>query len=463
MAYEKPKIEFIRDNVVRVLHPVPVGPVTHLTASVAATGTALTVRNNMGFANGDLILYEGYGNESAEIKKVNAAVTAGTSLTSTAVTFAHSIDCSLVKVLWNRMEISGAATPTGSKTSIATVDMDVSANHTDYIVTGTTYPYYFVRYYNSIDDTYSSYSDYLASTDYAPNTVGYVVSAAFENLNEPVSDKYPVRWLLEQVYQCELDVLRSKQHWSSMVELDYDAGDLATGDSRFALPSDIDETQGRKAILSVRIGNRTNMEYIDNADFNSLMEDVARTTLASTAAVGAVTLVLTDSGDFDDSGTVSIGGTDYAYTANDRSTNTLSGLTALTAQVDAGKDVWQNIDSGEPRRYAVIDGYVYFDCPVDSEWNGRNIYIDYFRHATRYMSYGDTLALNDVGLYIHWLEAQIKRRKSGGDLNPVDFSWSEYTRRKGQYMMLDRTMYGVRITPAVPDAPNRFPSWWPRR
>src|SRR3990167_6128663 len=103
MAYSAPKIERVKDNVIRIYLPDIIEPTTYLTASVVATGTTLTVENNDGFANKDAILLEGFGIESAEIIKVNAAVSAGTSLTVTAATFAHAINTKIHKILFDQV------------------------------------------------------------------------------------------------------------------------------------------------------------------------------------------------------------------------------------------------------------------------------------------------------------------------------------------------------------------------
>ncbi len=448
MSYEIPKLSFVRDNIVRVHHPDIIEPLTQLTASVAATGTALTVRNNAGFTNADLILYEGYGNANAELKALNAAVTAGTALTSTATTFAHAIDCPINKVLWNQIEISGATTTTGTKTVIATISMDVTQLDTDYVVTGTTYTYYFVRYVNGA--VYSSYSDAIAATDFPPNTVGFVRRAAFENLDQPFEGKFHSQWLYDSLWQCEQDVLKQKRKWSCMVEQDYDLGDVTEGMASVALPTDIEDKQTNKAVLGVRIGNKENMEYVDNAEFSEIMLDVAHTTLASTAAVGATSLTLTDSNDFDDDGSVMIAGTEYAYTANNRTTNVLTGLTALTAEITAAVNIWQGIDEGEPTRYTVIDGYIYFDCPPDDTFADRNIWLDYYKGSQRYNSDGDELLMNDPGLYIYWIEMAIKKKKGNGELTLGDQSAREYEKRRTLFALQDKNPYGTRMVPQVP-------------
>lgn len=459
--YEAPKVNLVKDNLIRVHNPMSISPQTQLTTNLAAGYSTLAVRNNAGFSNGDFILFEGYGNENAEIKRINAAITAGTVLACTAPTFAHSIDCSVEKVLWDQVKIYGTNTTIAVGTLIATVDLQVDSLYTDYVVTGTTYTYYYVTFYNSAGAVEGEESDLLLATDFLPNTVGFVRRAAFENIDQDFAGKYSHNWVFDQLYQCELDVLKSKDKWGSMVELEYDMGNITRNLCSMALPTDIEDKQTNKSILGLRIAGRDNMEWVDNDSFHDIMYDVHHTTLATTAAVGAVTLVLTDSRDFDDSGSVMIAGTDYTYTGNTRSTNTLTGLTALSAQIDSGADVWQGIDEGEPRRYTVRDGYAYFDVPTDSDWTGRNIWIDYYKTAQRYDSDSDTLLMNDPGLYILWLEIAIKKRRSGGDLPQNDNSWKEYERRKALLTLKDKNPYDLRMVPLMPDIRNRKQfGWW---
>ena len=126
MAYPAPRLKLVRDNVLRIYHPEPVEPKSYLTAAVSATGTTLTVRSNAGFSNTDpqsLLLLESLGSANAEIKRVNGAITAGTSLTCQALTFAHAIDTPVQAMLFDQFEVSGSSTATGTKTAIATTNI----------------------------------------------------------------------------------------------------------------------------------------------------------------------------------------------------------------------------------------------------------------------------------------------------------------------------------------------------
>lgn len=451
MAYQKPELNLIRDNVIRVYQPEVVEPLTYLTATVAAAGTALTVRDNSGFANYDLLLFEGFGVEGAEIKKVNGVVTAGTSMTASTLTFAHGIDTLVQKVLFNQIEISGAATLTGSKTVIATIDINAGANYNDYIVSGTTYAYYFARFYNSLAQTpyYGEYSDGLVSTDFTPLMVGFIRRNAFKNAGEIFGGKYDNQWLYDQLYLCEEDLMKAKPRWGQLVINDYDLGNITTGDARIALPSDISDDETNKSIFGLRISTNDNMSYIPVPEFENLMYGVGQTTLASTAAIGATTLVLTDSNDFADSGSVNIGGTSYSYTTNTRSTDTLSGLTALSAEITAGVNVWQNITFGQPYQYTVKNGYIYWPIPPSSDFNGRNVWIDYYKTATRQNSDTDIVSFNDSQLYISWLEMAIKKEKNNGEIAPTDSSFIQYNLRKQQLIIQDKIPAGLKLIPGT--------------
>jgi hypothetical protein len=456
MAYPVPHIKRVGENVIRVYHPEVVEPSTYLTATVAASGTTLTVKSNLGFSNDDpqdLLLFEGFGSEGAEIKRINGAITAGTSLTVAAVTFNHAIDTRISKVLFNQVELSGATALAGSKTSIATVAINVSGLYTDYIVTGTTYAFYFARFYNSLATTpyYGGYSDGISASDYDTNTVGYVKRNAFSTLNEEPGEKFSDVWIFDKVYEGERDVTKRLKRWSWLINEDYDAGNAATGVISFTLPTNIEDNKTNKSILGLRIGTGENLEYLGKAEYEERQVGVAHTTTSTTATIGATTLVLTDSRDFDDSGSVNIAGTSYTYTANTRSTGTLSGLTALAAEITSGTDVWQDATFGEPRFYTVIEGDVYLDVPVSSDFNGRNIWLDYYITPTKANSDGDALTVNDPMVIQLYLEREIKRKKLSGELPKDDISNVLYEQRVALLIMNELSGQPISLRPVVPD------------
>lgn len=143
---------------------------TYLTAAVAAAGTTLTVKDNTGISNGDYLILGEIGEEGTEIKAVNGAVTAGTSITITAVTFAHGVDTPIYRADFNQCEFSRATTLTGSKSVLNTGSITPDQQFTIYDDTTNTTGYGFVRWKNSTDASYSSYSagvNYEHTGDYS--------------------------------------------------------------------------------------------------------------------------------------------------------------------------------------------------------------------------------------------------------------------------------------------------------
>jgi hypothetical protein len=461
MAYVAPSVNLVGNNLIRINHPGLLEPKTYLTVLANAGETTLTVAGNAGFSNTDpqdLLLFGALGTENAEIKRINGAISAGTSLTVQALTFAHGIDTPVNKILFDQVEISGAATAAGSKTVIDTINIRVGDSVTDFVVTGSTYAYYFVRFKNSLSTTpyFGDYSDALLAAGFDPKNVGFIIRNAFENVGEkPGEGIFGYQWIYDQIYLGELEVTKTLPRWSWLRIDDYDAGNSATGDSGFTLPTNIEDKRTNKSILGVRIGTGENMNYIDQAEFQSRRNGVALSTLSVTATIGATSFTLADSRDYADAGSVNIAGTTYAYTLNTRSTGVLSGITAIPAEITAGANVWQNVTFAEPFEYTVTDGEVKFTYPVSSSFNGMNYWIDYYSTVTRVNSDGDTITVNDPYLIQLWLEMKIKAKKDAGKLSANDFTVLEYQKRSALLIRNERSGQSLSLVPGVPSIARR--------
>lgn len=139
---------------------------TYLTDSVAVAGTVLTVKavDSNAWADNDWVCVGEIGSKNAEILQLNGAVSDGTSLTvdnagSGGARFAHAIGEPVYRLDYNQVEFSHATTETGSKTVIATNEIQVDDLNTRYEDTTYTTGYGFVRFKNSTTTTYSAYSD----------------------------------------------------------------------------------------------------------------------------------------------------------------------------------------------------------------------------------------------------------------------------------------------------------------
>jgi len=454
MSYQTPRLELIKDNLVRIYHPDRLAsPLTNTTAAAIASATTLTVRNNEGFAVDDLVLIEDYDASVAEIKKITNAITAGTSLIVSALTFAHGVSVQVRKILFDQAEISSSATPTGAKVVISTIALQVANRATEFVVTTSSNAYYFVRYKNSNTANFSDYSDAIASTDFTPDQVGFLRRLALESIGDQFDKGYSANWFYDQVYLCERDILKKKQQWSVLTVKEYDAGNVVTGMEKIALPSNFNNTKSEDALMSIRIGVRTALRFLDWSAFQERMSGVALST-CSLVSISDTSVTLVDSRDFADSGSITIAGTAYSYTTNTRSTGVLSGFTAFTASITASSNVWQGTTFGEPSYYSVNNGFVYFDRPISSDLSDRNIWMDYRRDASRPDSDGDLVMFDDPLLYINYLALQIKKRRTGDEGVPSsDPTRIEYEMRKKETAMRDKNPLGLRMVPAINEDP----------
>ena len=147
---------------------------TYLTTAAAASAVALTVAStdmvaagtsSNVWADNDYMIVGELGSETAEVMQMAAAVTSATSLTidregsAGGLRFSHPIGSPVYRIDYNQVEFSRATTITGTKTVLATVNLQPDDEVTRYDDTSSTTGYGFVRFKNSTGTTYSSYSD----------------------------------------------------------------------------------------------------------------------------------------------------------------------------------------------------------------------------------------------------------------------------------------------------------------
>lgn len=166
---------------------------SYLTTGIASGATTLTVRavDSNAWADDDWIIVGEIGNKNAEILQVNGAVSDGTSLTidnagSGGSRFAHAVNEPVYRIDYNQVEFSRATTETGTKTVLATNEIQVDDEFTRYEDTTNTTGYGFVRFVNTTPtpDLYSSYSDGIPYTGYTAKSLGRMIKLVRRRLGE---------------------------------------------------------------------------------------------------------------------------------------------------------------------------------------------------------------------------------------------------------------------------------------
>ena len=394
-------------------------PKSALNASASSGENTITIYSINNFAVNEVLLIGDFGDEGSEIIKTHAATApAGNTVTlASNLVKAHPKDAPVYVIAYDQIEVSHADTLTGSKTILSTFNIDAEVADTVYRDVTTSSGYYFVRYKNSITSVYSSYADGVPYTGYAINTVGYLIYNVMASLNKEFSDTLTHDILIKRI-NAGLSFIRGKlKRWSNHQEFNYVVDQINRGEYKFALPSTYYDKNSNKSCLAVRIGSSEALTYKDKVEFNTLMEDVDHTTVATEGAVGATSLALANTSDLASSGTIDvfISNTKYtiAYTTNTTSTNTLSGIatsgsSSIQVTLPVGTDVWYNESEGTPYYFSIWDGYLYINELVDSTDAGKNIYMDFYTDIVQVDSDADVLSPVRYDMLEYWLRWEIR-------------------------------------------------------
>ena len=358
---------------------------SNLKIDYASGVSAITVYSISQFAINQVILIGEFGNEGSEIIKTHSS-TAPTGFTVTltsATTKPHAKDCPVYIIPYDQIEFSHSVTLGGTKTVLATSNVDPEMDTMTYEDATNTSGYYFTRYINSIGSTFSDYSDGVPFSGLPTNTVGYAIDTAMTELYTSFSDKLTYSMCIGFAKQMLSSVRLELKSWSKYSKIDYVVGEVSQGVRKYALPSDIYDQNSDRSILNLRVGNSYPLTFIDRREYLEKTEDVTYTEVYTQATAGATSLVLDDTDDLDDTGSVDVyvSGTKYTidYTVNTRSTNTLTvAASEITVTLPVDSPVWQGVEEDEPTYYNISDGYIYLWPIISDDYEGRNLILDYY-------------------------------------------------------------------------------------
>lgn len=377
---------------------------------------AITVYSITQFAVNQVLCIGEFGSESAEIVKTHAS-TAPTGFTVTLasnLTKSHQKDAPVIILDFDQVEFLHAATLTGEKSALGSVTtIDPESDLMTYNDTTNTSGYYFTRYKNSITTTYSDYSDGVPYTGLPEDTVGYAINQAMTDLHASFNDTLTYSKLLSWTNQMLRLVRGKKKAWSNNQEFDYEVAEIVMGTRRYALPVTLYDKNSNRTVLNVKVGNEVPLLYFDRSEYLQATEDVVYTEVATQAGIGATSLVLDDTADLSDSGTVDVfvSGVKYSveYTVNTRSTNTLTvAADQITVIFPVDSPVWQDIEEDQPQFYNISDGYLYLWPMADSDYEGRNIIMDFYTDIVSVDSDMDVITGPRFDMLVHYLKFKIR-------------------------------------------------------
>jgi len=428
---------------------------TFLSTDADAGVTTLTVESGNKFAASEYLLIGNFGAENAEIVNISAAD--ATTVTSTATVFPHSRGEKITFIPYNQI-IPERSTDSGATFSaITTVNIRADALET-YIqrTSDASTDFYRVRFSNATTALLSSFSDGLVATGYNEGTAGQIIRDALQSLGETIDGKILTKEFLFTALKDgrnEVDRHVIVERWSFRTIFDFDAGDVIPGRYQITLPTNLRDPDTYKNILAVSIGkSKVPILPVDKREMNRWYTGIARGTLNGALSASASSIVLTSSGDFDESGAVSIAAEDITeeidvanYTTNTESTATLGTVTNVAVNHATLRDVWQGASFGLPIEYTVDNGLITFSQPFDNNRAGENIWIDYYAEITHADSDGDVLDEPFFHIYVPYLRYRIKLRKNPQMNKNTDSDYQEWTKGRDENAEREFTGNDLRI------------------
>ena len=248
-----------------------------LSSAGASAASTISVYSIANFAVNDILLVGEFGQEGSEIIATHATTSpTGTTVTLTSTLVkAHPKDTKVYIIPYNQVAFYNAATVAGSKTTLTTTAIDPEKEETTY-ADSTGSGYYFVRWYNSVDNTYGEYSDGIPYSGYESDTVGYIINQSLAETNKTVSDILTYDMLINEVNSC-LTYIRGKLKRSSNTQTfnyELDAA-LVEDDYTWTLPTDYYDKNSNKSCMQVWIEDKDNLTYVDKQEFDDYDRDAS--------------------------------------------------------------------------------------------------------------------------------------------------------------------------------------------
>lgn len=154
-----------------------------MTAAATVAGTTLTVKavDTNAWSDNDWIIVGEIGTQNAEVMQINGAVSDGTSLTvdnagSGGLRFAHSVDEPVYRIDYNKYRVYRSTTVDGTKTLLATQELQPDFFESMYEDKANISGYGFVAFYNSFTTAVSPYSDAIPYTGQNPKALASMIT-----------------------------------------------------------------------------------------------------------------------------------------------------------------------------------------------------------------------------------------------------------------------------------------------
>lgn len=172
-------------------------PVTWLTQPSAVGATQLTVKavDNNAWNDNDWVIVGDIGTPNSEVLQINGSVNDGVTLTvdnagAGGARFAHSVDEPIFRIDYNMIKWYRSLTPTGTKTLMATTELqtaDYDSFYDDTVIAHTT-GYGFAAFFNSFTFGTSPFSDGIPYTGQSQRSLAKLITKCRSLMDEQQDD-----------------------------------------------------------------------------------------------------------------------------------------------------------------------------------------------------------------------------------------------------------------------------------
>lgn len=398
----------------------------------SAAGVSSLTASGINFAANQYIVLGNPGSEKTEIVQISGTPSATAIALVAPTVFPHNRGDVIRFIPYNQISAEMATDGVSfSVVSTFNIRPDASESYLQRPTDLSTYSYRF-RFSNSTTSQFGQYSPIVTGAGYPDNTVYSVINRALGQLGETINDLITKQFLVDALREARRTMDQNPQvfRWSFRTKFGVVLSQCIAGQWTATAPTDLRDPNTNKNILSLRFGNQNRpIEYQDRRRFNQNYLNVRNTTVATQASSGQTTLVLTSTHDLDSAGVITLannsigdGLINVTYTANNKTTNTLSGIPvsgtgAINRTVLVGTNVWQRATYGIYSNYTVDAGKLSFDVPLSVQYDGQDLKADYYSKIPEISLDSDTFDEPFYDLYVPYLKYKIKYLKANGHID----------------------------------------------
>lgn len=415
-------------NTIEIPNQLDIKVQTYLSSNIPVSTTSVLVDNASDFTTGSNIpvLLSSMGSENAEI--VVSSAHSNTSITTGATAFLHNRGDLAQELKFDQIVISKSATINGSYSIFVTQTFFVTQqNTTVFDPAGLTSSYYKVQWKNSISGLTSDFSDPISVLSYPTNSVAQVIFPVLKAMgvseNDPrINVEFCISAINDARKYVKAKLYGIRHAWNQQFEFPIK---VLAGSNYVMFPDDIDFIATDQSLLAARflIGNVLtpyNLRYVDKRSWNQISYSVQGGFNTADVSIGASTITLNSTGDFNGSatGVAYVATTDFTqtilqiqYTGVDLVNNQLTGVTGVNRIIPAGTRIWSRPNFSQPITYTVFDDRIVFDRMIPDSMQGNNLYIDYYKLLDEVVNLYQILPENYRENYKWYLRWAIKYRK----------------------------------------------------